>query len=213
MYSDFAIFSKDQEHLISSKYSFDYIEGFVLINRTGILNNWRSSFDPKYPVQASHFVADRTTLYCLEMAMYFNPEEKEAMNMVRIAINIIRYHAHVKQPKKVINIIKIKEQCLPYNVISKLYLVMQRVAKLLSQLSYIPATLFLSEVPYVEFLDRVHISEEKLRAKGLWEVPHPWLNLMIPRSKIHDFAAEVFGKILSDSTSGPILIYPVNKSK
>ncbi|KAE8651195.1 hypothetical protein Csa_001352 [Cucumis sativus] len=169
LYSDFAIFSKDQEHLISSKYSFDYIEGFVLINRTGILNNWRSSFDPKDPVQASQFVTDRTTLYCLEMAMYFNSEEKETMN--------------------------------------------KRVEKLLLQLSYIPATLFLSEVPYEEFLDRVHISEKKLRAKGLWEVPHPWLNLMIPRSSIHDFAAEVFGKILSDSTSGPILIYPVNKSK
>lgn len=92
-------------------------------------------------------------------------------------------------------------------------MVMQRVEKLLSQLSYIPATLFLSEVPYEEFLDRVHTSEKKLRAKGLWEVPHPWLNLMIPRSNIRDFAAEVFGKILSDSTSGPILIYPVNKSK
>ncbi|KAL0555016.1 hypothetical protein IC582_008947 [Cucumis melo] len=165
LYSDFAIFSKDQEHLISSKYSFDYIEGFVLINRTGILNNWRSSFDPKDPVQASQFITDRTTLYCLEMAMYFNFEDKETLN------------------------------------------------KLLSQLSYIPATLFLSEVPYEEFLDRVHISEKKLRAKGLWEVPHPWLNLMIPRSNIRDFAAEVFGKILSDSTSGPILIYPVNKSK
>uniref|UniRef100_A0A1S3B8H8 cytokinin dehydrogenase n=2 Tax=Cucumis melo TaxID=3656 RepID=A0A1S3B8H8_CUCME len=169
LYSDFAIFSKDQEHLISSKYSFDYIEGFVLINRTGILNNWRSSFDPKDPVQASQFITDRTTLYCLEMAMYFNFEDKETLN--------------------------------------------KRVEKLLSQLSYIPATLFLSEVPYEEFLDRVHTSEKKLRAKGLWEVPHPWLNLMIPRSNIRDFAAEVFGKILSDSTSGPILIYPVNKSK
>ncbi|XP_022983738.1 cytokinin dehydrogenase 4-like [Cucurbita maxima] len=169
LYSDFAIFSKDQEHLISTKYSFDYIEGFVLINRTGILNNWRSSFDPKDPVQASQFVSDRTTLYCLEMAMYFNSEETETMN--------------------------------------------KRIEKLLSQLRYIPATLFQSEVPYVEFLDRVHISEKKLREKGLWEVPHPWMNLMIPRSKILDFAAEVFDKILSDSTSGPILIYPVNKSK
>lgn len=173
MYSDFAVFSKDQEHLISTKYSFDYIEGFVLINRTGILNNWRSSFDPNDPVQASQFVSDRATLYCLEMAMYFNSN----------------------------------------NVISKLYVVVQRIEKLLSQLRYIPATLFQSEVPYVEFLDRVHISEKKLREKGLWEVPHPWMNLMIPRSKILDFAAEVFDKILSDSTSGPILIYPVNKSK
>ena len=90
---------------------------------------------------------------------------------------------------------------------------MQSVEILLSELSYIPSTLFLSEVSYVEFLDRVHVSEIKLREKGLWEVPHPWLNLLIPRSKIHDFANDVFGKILVDTSNGPILIYPVNQSR
>lgn len=90
---------------------------------------------------------------------------------------------------------------------------MQEVESLLSQLSYIPSTLFLSEVPYIDFLDRVHVSEVKLSSKGLWEVPHPWLNLLVPKSKIHYFAGEVFGKMLKDSSNGPILIYPVNKSK
>jgi cytokinin dehydrogenase len=75
------------------------------------------------------------------------------------------------------------------------------------------STLFLTEVSYLEFLDRVHVSEVKLRSKGLWEVPHPWLNLLIPKSKINDFADEVFGNILTDTSNGPILIYPVNKSK
>lgn len=65
----------------------------------------------------------------------------------------------------------------------------------------------------MEFLDRVHVSEMKLQEKGLWDVPHPWLNLLIPKSRIHDFAQEVFGKILTDTSHGPILIYPVNKSK
>lgn len=90
---------------------------------------------------------------------------------------------------------------------------MQSVAYLLSKLSYIPSTLFLSEVSYVEFLDRVHVSEKKLRAQGLWEVPHPWLNLLIPRSEIHNFAEEVFGNILKDTSNGPILIYPVNQTR
>jgi len=90
---------------------------------------------------------------------------------------------------------------------------MQDVDNLLSQLSYIPPTLFLSEVSYVEFLDRVHVSEKKLRAQGLWEVHHPWLNLLIPRSEIHDFAKEVFGNILKDTSNGPILIYPVNQTR
>ncbi|TKY62653.1 Cytokinin dehydrogenase 1 [Spatholobus suberectus] len=169
LYSEFSTFAKDQEYLISLKNTFDYIEGFVTINRTGILNNWRSSFDPKNPLLASQFSSDGKTFYCLEMAKYFNPDEAEVMN--------------------------------------------QSVDHLLLKLSYIPPTLFLSEVSYVEFLDRVHVSEKKLRAKGLWEVPHPWLNILIPRSEIHHFADEVFGNILKDTSNGPILIYPVNQTR
>lgn len=57
------------------------------------------------------------------------------------------------------------------------------------------------------------MSEIKLREKGLWEVPHPWLNLIVPRSSIHEFAREVFNNIVKDTSNGPILIYPVNKSR
>uniref|UniRef100_A0A6N2JYB9 cytokinin dehydrogenase n=1 Tax=Salix viminalis TaxID=40686 RepID=A0A6N2JYB9_SALVM len=169
LYSDFTTFAADQEHLIGAETMFDYIEGFVIINRTGLLNNWRSSFNPQDPVQASQFHSDGRTLYCLELAKYFNRDTADALN--------------------------------------------EEVGNSLSQLRYITSTLFQTEVPYIEFLDRVHVSEVKLRAKGLWEVPHPWLNLLIPKSKINDFADEVFGNILTDTSNGPILIYPVNKSK
>ncbi|KAF8403742.1 hypothetical protein HHK36_011846 [Tetracentron sinense] len=169
LYSDFSIFSRDQEHLISAENTFDYIEGFVEINRTGLLNNWGSSFKPQDPLQASQFNSEGRTLFCLELAKTFNPDEVDIMN--------------------------------------------QEIESFLSQLSYVPFTLFISEVSYVEFLDRVHASEMKLRAKGLWEIPHPWLNLLIPKSKIHVFAEEVFGNILTGTSNGPILIYPLNKSK
>ncbi|GLT89273.1 hypothetical protein SLE2022_072620 [Rubroshorea leprosula] len=169
LYTDFTTFARDQEKLISAENAFNYIEGFVIINRTGLLNNWRSSFNPQDPVQASQFKSDGRTLFCLELAKYFNPEDVEVVN--------------------------------------------QDIRNSLSQLNYISSTLFLSEVPYIEFLDRVHLSEIKLRSKGLWEVPHPWLNLLIPKSRIHSFAEEVFGNILTDTSNGPILIYPINKSK
>ncbi|KAI0498122.1 hypothetical protein KFK09_021363 [Dendrobium nobile] len=169
LYSDFTSFTEDQEKLISAEKTFDYIEGFVIINRTGILNNWRSSFNPQDPVQASHFNSEGKTLFCLEMTKNFDPEYPEIM--------------------------------------------MQEVEELLSQLRYIPSTLFQSEVSFLEFLDRVHVSEVMLRSKGLWEIPHPWLNLLVPRTGIHAFANEVFGKILTDSSNGPILLYPLNKSK
>ncbi|XVF07169.1 hypothetical protein REPUB_Repub06bG0115300 [Reevesia pubescens] len=86
LYSEFSIFSNDQEHLLSSQNSFDYIEGFVIINRTGLLNNWRSSFNPKDPIQASQFSSDGKILYCLEMAKYFNPDDTDILNQRYLAI-------------------------------------------------------------------------------------------------------------------------------
>lgn len=83
LYSEFSVFARDQEYLISIETTFNYVEGFVIINRTGILNNWRSSFNPKDPIQASQFISDGRTFYCLEAAKYFNPEEIQTMNQVK----------------------------------------------------------------------------------------------------------------------------------
>ncbi|KAJ8573620.1 hypothetical protein K7X08_010131 [Anisodus acutangulus] len=169
LYSDFSTFARDQEHLITAAKTFDYIEGLVIKNKTGLMNNWRASFDPQDPVQANHFVSDGRTLYCLELTINLYPEKADTIN--------------------------------------------QEIEDLLSQLSYIPSTLFMSKVPYIEFLDRVHASELKLRSKGLWDLPHPWLNLLVPKSKIQHFANKVFGNILSDTNNGPVLLYPIQKSK
>jgi len=85
LYSDSYSFTKDQEQLISSDTSFDYIEGFVIINRTGLINNWRSTFRPRDPILVSQFSSEGKTLYCLEMAMYFNLEDSNIMNQVSIS--------------------------------------------------------------------------------------------------------------------------------
>jgi cytokinin dehydrogenase len=82
LYSDFASFAEDQEMLISAEKTLDYIEGFVIINRTGILNNWRTSFKPQDPVQASHFQLDGRVLYCLEMTKNFNHDEADILEQV-----------------------------------------------------------------------------------------------------------------------------------
>ncbi|KAG0477337.1 hypothetical protein HPP92_014178 [Vanilla planifolia] len=86
LYSDFTIFTEDQEMLISSKKTFDYIEGFVIKNKTGLLNIWRSSFKPQDPVQASRFNSEGRTLYCLEMTKNFDPNDPDmAMQVERTA--------------------------------------------------------------------------------------------------------------------------------
>ncbi|XP_071693894.1 cytokinin dehydrogenase 5-like [Rutidosis leptorrhynchoides] len=92
-------------------------------------------------------------------------------------------------------------------------LVDQEVEALLKKLKYIPASEFTTDLPYVDFLDRVHTAELKLRSKDMWDVPHPWLNLFVPKSRIGDFDKGVFKGILGNKTSGPILIYPMNKNK
>ncbi|KAH9616518.1 hypothetical protein KSS87_005246 [Heliosperma pusillum] len=168
LYSDFHIFTKDQEQLIALEYSFDYIEGFVIMNRTRLVDSWRSTFSPKDPLHASQFRSEGKILYCLELAMYFNPEDMNVMN--------------------------------------------QRTEYILAKLKFVSHTIFQSEVSYVDFLNRVHLSEIKLRDKGLWDVPHPWLNLLVPKNNIHIFGKEVFGRIVTDTSNGPILIYPVNQS-
>ena len=99
LYVDFTAFTRDQEQLISAENAFDYIEGFVIINRTGLLNNWRSSFNPQDPVQASQFKSEGRTLFCLELAKYFSLDETDIVNQVRrstanLKIEIMKLHEH-----------------------------------------------------------------------------------------------------------------------
>ncbi|XP_042509626.1 cytokinin dehydrogenase 6-like [Macadamia integrifolia] len=86
---------------------------------------------------------------------------------------------------------------------------------LLSGLSFIPGLIFTKDVSYVDFLNRVRSEELKLRSKGQWDVPHPWLNLFVPKSRILDFDVGVFKGILRHSSNlvGPILVYPMLRSK
>ena len=82
-------------------------------------------------------------------------------------------------------------------------------------LSYEPGFMFEKDVSYVDFLDRVRSGELKLQSQGLWEGPHPWLNLFIPKSRIEDFNAGVFKEIVLKRgiTTGPVLFYPMNRNK
>ncbi|XP_014500389.1 cytokinin dehydrogenase 3 [Vigna radiata var. radiata] len=86
---------------------------------------------------------------------------------------------------------------------------------LLQELSYIPGFYYEKDVSYVEFLNRVRSGELKLQSQGLWDVPHPWLNLFIPKSQIMDFDSGVFKNIIlkRNITTGPVLVYPMNRNK
>ncbi|TVU21361.1 hypothetical protein EJB05_30991, partial [Eragrostis curvula] len=89
----------------------------------------------------------------------------------------------------------------------------KRLELLLRELRYARGLAFVQDVSYVEFLDRVRAGELRLRAAGLWDVPHPWLNLFLPRSRILDFAAGVFHGVLRRDGVGPVLVYPMNRDR
>ncbi|XP_078432094.1 cytokinin dehydrogenase 6-like [Wolffia australiana] len=90
----------------------------------------------------------------------------------------------------------------------------QEIERLLEDLSFVPGFAFNNDVSYVEFLNRVHKGELQLRKLGFWAVPHPWLNLFVPRTRILDFDNGVFKGILQRNPSlGPILVYPLNRNK
>ncbi|KAE7998539.1 hypothetical protein FH972_003076 [Carpinus fangiana] len=74
-------------------------------------------------------------------------------------------------------------------------------------LSFIPGYKFEKDISYVDFLNRVRSGELKLQSQGLWDVPHPWLNLFVPKSQISDFNSGVFKDIVFNLniTTGPVL--------
>ncbi|KAL2513339.1 Cytokinin dehydrogenase 3 [Abeliophyllum distichum] len=53
-------------------------------------------------------------------------------------------------------------------------------------LNFIPGFTFMRDETYVDFLNRVRRGEITLKSKGLWDVPNPCLNLLVPKSRWDD---------------------------
>lgn len=176
LYSDFDVFSHDQEYLISQPHgeTFDYIEGFMVVNSDSLIENWRSSL--------------------------FKPQKMTSTNNSG------------SQPRRGDQLVYYLEVTKNYNA-SEADLVDKKVETLLAALDCMPSSVYSTDISYMEFLNRVHAGELKLRAKGLWEYPHPWLNLFVPGSKIAEFDAAVLKQIVGSKGGGPVLIYPMNRSR
>lgn len=85
---------------------------------------------------------------------------------------------------------------------------------MIGELKFVPTFIFQKDVTYEEFLDRVHTDELFLRPKGLWDIPHPWLNMFIPKSRISDFNEGVFKNIIlkQSISAGVSIVYPMNRN-
>ncbi|XP_072953672.1 cytokinin dehydrogenase 11 [Typha angustifolia] len=89
----------------------------------------------------------------------------------------------------------------------------RRVGEMMRPLRYTRGLEFAADVGYVEFLARVKRAEEEARANGSWAAPHPWLNLLVSARDIAGFDREVFKGILRHGIGGPMLVYPMLRSK
>ncbi|KAL3654825.1 Cytokinin dehydrogenase 1, FAD and cytokinin binding [Castilleja foliolosa] len=72
IYSDFATFTRDQEHLISTNVS-SYVEGFLIINESTTAQ-WRPTFPVSQSDQShiSALLTNQSILYTIEVAKYYD---------------------------------------------------------------------------------------------------------------------------------------------
>ncbi|XP_073020627.1 cytokinin dehydrogenase 7-like isoform X1 [Primulina eburnea] len=89
----------------------------------------------------------------------------------------------------------------------------KRVERMAGALRYCRGSRVEAEVSYVEFLLRVKRAEEEAKANGIWDGPHAWLNLFVSKANIAHFDAVVFKNILKHGIGGPMLLYPLLRSK
>ncbi|KAK9741585.1 hypothetical protein RND81_03G115300 [Saponaria officinalis] len=87
------------------------------------------------------------------------------------------------------------------------------VERLVGGLRYVRGLRFEVDVSYMEFLQRVKKAEQQATATGIWDAPHPWLNLFVSKRDIADFDHTVFKTILKHGIGGPMLVYPLLRSR
>ncbi|KAK1320144.1 Cytokinin dehydrogenase 3 [Acorus calamus] len=89
----------------------------------------------------------------------------------------------------------------------------QVVEEISKKLRFMTPHIYKAEVTYFDFLNRVTMEEMGLRSRGLWDVPHPWLNMFVPKSGITHFKDLLLETISPSDFEGPILIYPLLRDK
>ncbi|KAM3397233.1 cytokinin dehydrogenase 7 isoform X1 [Capsicum galapagoense] len=172
VYSEFDEFTRDAELLIMSEESFNYVEGFVIVNSDNPVTGWPSvplasnqSFDPTHLPKKTGPV-----LYFLELALHYNKHDDSS------TVNTL-------------------------------------VEKLLRRLTFVEQLRFEIDSTYMDFLLRVNHAEQAARGSGIWDTPHPWLNMFVFKRDIAAFNRVVFQNIIKGGVNGPLLTYPLLRSK
>ena len=85
-------------------------------------------------------------------------------------------------------------------------------ASLLSGLAFDPGTQTAQDMTYLGYLNRLAPLIAFLRQIGVWDLPHPWVNLFVPAANALTLIGETLDTLTVDDVGqGPILIYPFNR--
>ncbi|HEX7334087.1 MAG TPA: FAD-binding protein [Pyrinomonadaceae bacterium] len=85
-------------------------------------------------------------------------------------------------------------------------------ASLLSGLAFNPGTQTAQNMTYFDYLNRLAPLIAFLRQIGVWDLPHPWVNLFVPAANAQTLIGETLNNLTVDDVGqGPILIYPFNR--
>ncbi|KAM3388344.1 hypothetical protein ACQJBY_010866 [Aegilops geniculata] len=81
------------------------------------------------------------------------------------------------------------------------------------KMSHMRPHMYSVEVSYFDFLNRVRMEEESLRSQRLWDVPHPWLNMFVPKHGVAQLKDLLMDTVLAGDFQGAILVYPLLTDK
>src|SRR5688572_19096006 len=85
-------------------------------------------------------------------------------------------------------------------------------AGLLNGLAFNPGTQTSQDMTYFDYLNRLAPLVAFLRQIGVWDFPHPWVNLFVPAANAETMIGETLTNLTVDDVGqGPILIYPFNR--
>jgi cytokinin dehydrogenase len=83
---------------------------------------------------------------------------------------------------------------------------------LLEGLGFTPGAVSVRSCSYLEFTRRVEAYVARLKQLGLWDSPHPWIDLFIPASQAERFIAGATNELTS-IRDGMILTYVLHRSR
>ncbi|NLU72595.1 FAD-binding protein [Streptomyces sp. HNM0575] len=85
--------------------------------------------------------------------------------------------------------------------------------RLLAGLRFDSAGMTADTLEYYAFLDRLAPSVADQKEQGLWDDPHPWLNLLLPSASVTRLASGILDALRPEDvgTSGVVLLYPLRR--